>query len=197
MRRGLAQDPVGLAQLPYLTLQRLDPQLRLAARTWLLARVALGLAHPTPQRLRATADLVCDRFDRRSLRSMFAPVLQHHPHRSRRYRGGERRGGARGAFRSRESVRGKVGERTGQPFQGFPYSVRKWSASPLGTRASKGGRAREPCPDSLLFCELGRPARNTRERCRCEPSIDPSFVGVCRAGADRDGVVTSSHRASA
>lgn len=77
--RRLAQDLIGLPQLAVLPLQRLDPLALIRRRATAGARVALRQADPVPQRLARADDLRRDRGDRRSLRRMIAPVLQHHP----------------------------------------------------------------------------------------------------------------------
>lgn len=71
-----------MAQLPHLTLQRLDPLLLVRCWTGALALITLGLPNPVPQRLGIAADLRRDRTDRRPLRGMLAFVLEHHPNRA-------------------------------------------------------------------------------------------------------------------
>src|SRR5262249_60574574 len=79
IRAGLAQNLVGLAQLADLALERLDPLAIISGRAGPFALVALGLSHPTGQRLRRAADLGRDRYDRRPLRCVLRAVLNPHP----------------------------------------------------------------------------------------------------------------------
>ena len=64
IRAGLAQDLVGLAQLPHLPLERLDLVLLRAGRPGPKTLVALGVAHPMVRCLARSADLGRNRQDR-------------------------------------------------------------------------------------------------------------------------------------
>ena len=79
IRRRPPQNLVRASQLTILPLQRLQPLPVHGRQGCTLARVAFGLAHPTPWRLSRAADLRCDRRHCRPLRCVLAPMLQHHP----------------------------------------------------------------------------------------------------------------------
>src|SRR5262249_62280096 len=79
-RRRLLQDLVGPPQLEVLPLELLEPLPLLSCQAGPPALVPLGLAHPLPERLRCTADLLGDRGDRRPLRIVSGLVLHDHPH---------------------------------------------------------------------------------------------------------------------
>ena len=57
IRAGQAQNLLGLAQLPVLSLQGLDALTFFAGRAWALAGVGLMAANPAIQGLRGTTDL--------------------------------------------------------------------------------------------------------------------------------------------
>src|SRR5215510_11206966 len=63
-----------------LSLELLEPLPLLGRQARSPALVPLGLAHPLPERLRGTADLLGDRGDRRPLRIVRRLVLHDHPH---------------------------------------------------------------------------------------------------------------------
>jgi len=71
---------VGPAQLEVLPLELLEPMPLLGRQAGPPALVPLGLAHPLPERLRRTADLLGDRGDRRPLRIVRGLVLHDHPY---------------------------------------------------------------------------------------------------------------------
>src|SRR5688500_17283344 len=79
-RRRL-ENLVGAPQLPVLTLELLDPLGLRAGHPRTLARIGLGLAHPTAQRLRGHPELLSDRPDRRPLRHILALLFKDHPRR--------------------------------------------------------------------------------------------------------------------
>lgn len=82
IRRRLAQDPVGLAQLTVLALQRLQVICHLGWYTDPLAAVDLGLLDPFKQGLGNAAYLLRDRGDGCPARRMVTFVIQHHAHRT-------------------------------------------------------------------------------------------------------------------
>src|ERR671910_528689 len=79
-RRRL-KDLIRAAQLPVLALELLDPLGLRARHSRALARVGLGLAHPTAQGLGCHPELLSDRRDRRPLRLVLALLIEHHPRR--------------------------------------------------------------------------------------------------------------------
>src|SRR3979411_1374310 len=79
-RGGGPPPPHKHTRLP--PLQRLEPVRDVRWHAGSFAAVDLGLLHPFMQCLRRTADLRCDRNNRRPARGMFAPMVQNHPHRT-------------------------------------------------------------------------------------------------------------------
>jgi len=73
--RSLAQDLIRPPELAVLPLQLLHPGPLVTRQAPAPAGVDLLPAHPLPQRLRGAADLTCDRYDRRPLRSVLPLVL--------------------------------------------------------------------------------------------------------------------------
>jgi hypothetical protein len=71
---------VSPAQLAVLPLKLLDPLGLSTRRPRPLAIIDLDLPHPQAQRLGGHPELLGDRADRRPLRVVLVPVLEHHPH---------------------------------------------------------------------------------------------------------------------
>jgi hypothetical protein len=63
IRARLAQDLIGLAKLPVLPLEGLEPGCHIARQARFVPAVALGLLHPLIKRLRRAPNLVCYRDD--------------------------------------------------------------------------------------------------------------------------------------
>src|SRR6185436_7912833 len=80
--RRLAQDLVGLPELPVLALQRLQAIDHIGRSTRSLAAVDLSLLDPLIERLWRAADLGGNRYDRCPPRRMLDLVIQNHSHRS-------------------------------------------------------------------------------------------------------------------
>src|SRR5690606_5912915 len=66
-------------QLTVLALELLEPLTLLARQTRPLPRIPLAPPNPAAQRLGRTADLLCDRLDRRSFRFILVRVLADQP----------------------------------------------------------------------------------------------------------------------
>src|SRR5690606_37049517 len=81
IRRRLAEDLVGPPQLTVFALELLEPLTLLARQTRPLPRIPLAPPNPAAQRLGRTADLLCDRLDRRPFRFILVRVLADQPNR--------------------------------------------------------------------------------------------------------------------
>src|SRR5690606_35500161 len=77
----LAEALVGPPQLTVFALELLEPLTLLARRTRPLPRLPLAPPNPAAQRLGRTADLLCDRLDRRPFRFILVRVLADQPNR--------------------------------------------------------------------------------------------------------------------
>jgi hypothetical protein len=75
IRRRLAQDLLGLAQLTVLGLKRLQAFAFVGGEAGALAGVTFGLLHPVRQRLRRATDLAGDRGDGGRLRRVVAGIV--------------------------------------------------------------------------------------------------------------------------
>src|SRR3954467_12217553 len=78
----LAQDLVGLPQLPVLPLQGLQPGGHLGRHTGRTSAVTLRLLQPFIERLPGAADFGGNRDDRRPSRRVLALMIQHQPNRA-------------------------------------------------------------------------------------------------------------------
>src|SRR5690606_5130883 len=81
IRRRLAEDLVGPPQLTVFALELPEPLTLLARQTRPLPRIPLAPPNPAAQRLGRTADLLCDRLDRRPFRFILVRVLADQPNR--------------------------------------------------------------------------------------------------------------------
>src|SRR5690606_4717101 len=79
--RRLAEDLVGPPQLTVFALELLEPLTLLARQTRPLPRIPLAPPNPAAQRLGRTADLLCDRLDRRPFRFILVSVITDQPNR--------------------------------------------------------------------------------------------------------------------
>ena len=101
----LAQNLIRLSKLADLAFQGLHVGRHIRGQPRLRAAVDLGLLDPFMQRARSTADLRCDRRNRRPPRRMFAFMIQNHPHRT----GAHLRGKLVRRFACQRSTLAKVG----------------------------------------------------------------------------------------